>query len=142
MEILSWLGGPGGWIGDAVKSALTGPIVQGVVDGYKAKLAAGNTSEKLAADLAARELAIELRERELAVQQNIADEGRWWTAAPRAIACWSFALFVAKCVVWDTVLGLGTTPPLKGDLGTWAGWLMALWFGGRTIEKVARIIRR
>jgi hypothetical protein len=33
MGILSWLGGPGGWIGDAVKSALTGPIVQGVVDG-------------------------------------------------------------------------------------------------------------
>ena len=142
MGIFSWIAGPGGWIGDAVKSALTGPIVQGVVDGYKAKLAAGNTSEKLAADLAGRELAVEQRERELAVQQNIADEGRWWTAAPRAIACWSFAIFIAKCVVWDKVLGLGTTDPLAGDLSTWAGWLMALWFGGRSAEKIARIIRR
>ena len=142
MGILSWIAGPGGWIGDAIKSALTGPIVQGAVDVYKSKLAAANTHEKLAADLAARELAVEQRERELAVQQNIADEGRWWTAAPRAIACWAFAIFIAKCVVWDKVLGLGSTDPLTGSLDTWAGWLMALWFGGRSAEKVARIIAR
>src|SRR5215470_2045818 len=133
---------PGSWIGDAVKSALTGPLIEGAVDAYKSKLAAGNTSEKLAADLAGRELAVEQRERELAVQQNIADEGRWWTAAPRAIVCWAFAIFIAKCVVWDKVLGLGSTHPLTGSLDTWAGWLMALWFGGRSAEKVARIIAR
>ena len=142
MGILSWIAGPGGWIGDAIKTALTGPLVQGAVDAYKSKLAAGNDRERIAADLAARELAVEQRERELAVQQNIADEGRWWTAAPRAIACWAFAIFIAKCVVWDKVLGLGSTDPLTGSLDTWAGWLMALWFGGRSAEKVARIITR
>ena len=142
MGILSWIAGPGGWIGDAIKTALTGPLVQGAVDAYKSKLAAGNDQERIAADLAARELAVEQRERELAVQQNIADEGRWWTAAPRAIACWAFAIFIAKCVVWDKVLGLGSTDPLTGSLDTWAGWLMALWFGGRSLEKVARIIKR
>ena len=135
MGILSWIAGPGGWIGDAIKSALTGPIVQGAVDAYKSKLAAGNDQARIAA-------AVEQRERELAVQQNIADEGRWWTAAPRAIACWAFAIFIAKCVVWDKVLGLGSTDPLTGSLDTWAGWLMALWFGGRSAEKVARIIAR
>ena len=142
MGILSWIAGPGGWIGDAIKTALTGPVVQGAVDAYKSKLAAGNDQERIAADLAARELAVEQRERELAVEQNIADEGRWWTAAPRAIACWAFAIFIAKCVVWDKVLGLGSTDPLTGSLDTWAGWLMALWFGGRSAEKVARIITR
>jgi hypothetical protein len=142
MGILSWIAGPGGWIGDAIKTALTGPLVQGAVDAYKSKLEAGNDQERIAADLAARELAVEQRERELAVQQNIADEGRWWTAAPRAIACWAFAIFIAKCVVWDKVLGLGSTDPLTGSLDTWAGWLMALWFGGRSAEKVARIIAR
>jgi hypothetical protein len=133
MGILSWIAGPGGWIGDAIKTALTGPLVQGAVDAYKSKLAAGNDQARIAADLGARELA---------VQQNIADEGRWWTAAPRAIACWAFAIFIAKCVVWDKVLGLGSTDPLTGSLDTWAGWLMALWFGGRSAEKVARIIAR
>jgi hypothetical protein len=112
---------------------LGGPIVSGLIKAYQAKLASDNTSERIAADLAARELA---------VQQNIADEGRWWTAAPRAIACWSFAIFIAKCVVWDKVFGLGSTDPLTGSLDTWAGWLMALWFGGRSAEKVARIIAR
>lgn len=119
-----------------------GPVVTGLINAYKAKLEAGNTSDRIAADLAARELQVEERERELAVQQNIADEGRWWTAMPRAIACWSFALYIAKCVVWDKILGWGTTDPLAGDLQVWAGWLMALWFGGRTLEKVARIIKR
>ena len=119
-----------------------GPIISGLIKAYQAKLTSENTAEKIAADLAGRELAVEQRERELAVQQNIADEGRWWTAAPRAIACWSFAIFIAKCVVWDKVLGLGSTDPLTGALDTWAGWLMALWFGGRSAEKVARIIAR
>ena len=139
---MSWLGGPGGWIGDAVKTALTGPLIQGVVDYQKNKLAAGNTAENIAAGLAARELTVELRERELNGQQNVADEGRWWTAAPRAIACWSFAIFIAKCVVWDTVLGLGTTPKLGGDIQQAFLWLSAMWFGGRTFEKIAPIIRR
>jgi hypothetical protein len=53
---------------------------------------------------------------------------------------WSFAIFVAKCVVWDTVLGWGTTEPLGGDIATWSGWVMALWFGGRSLEKVASTI--
>lgn len=130
MMVLKWLGG-----------FVTGPVFDDLLKGYQARLAAGNTEERIAADLAARELAVETRERELAVQQNIADEGRWWTAAPRAITCWAFALYIAKAVVWDTVLGLGSTPALHGDLAQWAGWLMTLWFGGRSIEKVARIIR-
>ena len=45
-----------------------------------------------------------------------------------------------KCVVWDTVLGLGTTEPLGGDIHVWAGWVMALWFGGRSLEKIATTI--
>lgn len=47
-----------------------------------------------------------------------------------------------KCIVWDTVLGLGTTPPLKGDVSTWAGLVMSFYFGKRTFENVARIIKR
>ena len=119
-----------------------GPIVSGLISAYKEKLAAGNTSERIAADLAQRELAVEAREKELAAQVIIADEGRWWTALPRALVMYAFAIYVVKAVVVDKVLGLGSTDPLGGDISVWAGWLMALWFGGRSIEKVARIIRR
>jgi len=47
-----------------------------------------------------------------------------------------------KCVVWDTIVGLGTTPPLKGDVSIWAGLVMSFYFGKRTFENVARIIKR
>jgi hypothetical protein len=47
-----------------------------------------------------------------------------------------------KCIVWDTILGLGTTPPLKGDVSIWAGLVMSFYFGKRTFENVARIIKR
>lgn len=121
---------------------LGGPVVTGLLNAYKAKLAADNTSDRITADLAIRELAVEQREKEIAVEQMKVDEGRWWTAAPRAIVTWSFALYVAKIVVYDTMLGMGSTPPLHGDVSTWIGWLMAMWFGGRSAEKIAQILKK
>ena len=47
-----------------------------------------------------------------------------------------------KCVVWDTVLGLGVTPPLKGDVSMWAGLVMSFYFGKRTFENVVSIVKR
>lgn len=120
---------------------LGGPIISGLIAGYKAKLEAGNTADRIAADLAEKDLDLQGRERELNVKQNISDEGRWWSAAPRALVCWAFAIFVLKVVVWDTVLGWGVTPPLKGMVADWGGAVMVMWFGGRTVEKVARIWR-
>ena len=120
---------------------LGGPIVNGLIAAYKAKLDAGNTEDRIAADLAAKDLELQGRERELNVQQNISDSGRWWTAAPRAIVCWAMALFIAKVVLIDTVLGWGVTPPLKGLVADAFQAVIVMWFGGRTIEKVARIWR-
>jgi hypothetical protein len=123
-------------------SFLGGPVITGLINAYKAKLAAGNTADKIAADLAARELAVEQREQEIKAQVIVADEGRWWTAAPRALVMWAGAIYFAKGVLWDTVLGWGSTPALHGDLATWMGWLMSLWFLGRSGEKIASILAR
>jgi hypothetical protein len=128
--ILSFVGG---WLPSLGKT---------LVDGYKAKLEASNNSERIAADLASRELDLEKRERELATQVIISEEGRWWTALPRALIAYAFAVYVVKCVVWDKVFALGSTDPLGGDIATWGQWVLAFYFGGRTLEKVARIMRR
>jgi hypothetical protein len=133
------------WEGAVLKAVLAfvgGPGLSSLVDGYKAKLAAGNTAEKIAADFAAKELDLEQRERELASKQNDNDDGRWWTALPRAIVCYSFAVYVFHMIVWCGMWHLGTPFELRGNLAIWGGWLMALWFGGRSAEKVARILRK
>ena len=125
----------------ALLTFLGGPVIKGLIDGYKAKLEAGNNADKIAADLAEKDLDLQGRERELNTQLNISDNGRWWTAAPRAIVCWSFALYIAKVVLIDTALGWGVTQPLKGMIAEWGGTVICFWFGGRTLEKVARIWR-
>lgn len=125
----------------AILAFLGGPVIKGVIDGYRAKLQADNNADKIAADLAEKDLELQGRERELNVKQNISDSGTWWISAPRAIVCWSFAIFVLKVVVWDKVMGLGRTDPLEGMIADWGGAVMVTWFGGRTIEKVARIWR-
>jgi len=48
----------------------------------------------------------------------------------------------APHLVRDKVFGLGANDPITGDVGTWAGVIITTYFGGRTIEKVARILRR
>ena len=45
-------------------------------------------------------------------------------------------------MVWDKVLGLGVTDPLKGDVADWAMIVLTAYFGGRSLEKVARILAR
>ena len=129
--ILTWLG-----------NLLGGPFAKAAVDAYRAKLSAENTSEKTAADLAARELAVEQRERELSTQVLIAEQGRWYTALPRPMFALAFIIYVWKVVVWDKVLGLGSTDPLSGDVAQWAMIVLTAYFGGRSLEKVARILAR
>ena len=130
-----------GWLGNL----LGGPFAKAAVDAYRARLAADNASEKIAADLAARELAVEQRERELAAQVVIAEQGRWYTALPRPLFAFAFIIYVWKVVVWDKVLGgwtHGTTDPLSGDVAQWAMIVLTAYFGGRSLEKVARLLRR
>ena len=127
--ILSWAG-----------NLLGGPFAKAAVDAYKAKLSAENTSEKITADLAARELDVEGRERELATQVVIAEQGRWYTALPRPLFAFAFVIYVWKVVVWDKVLGWGSTDALSSDIAQWAMIVLTAYFGGRSLEKVARIL--
>ncbi len=127
-----------GWLGNLIG----GPFAKAALDAYRAKLSAGNTSEKIAADLAARELDVEARERELATQLLIAEQGRWYAALPRPLFAGAFVIYTWKVVVWDKVLGLGVTDPLGGDVAQWAMIVLTAYFGGRSLEKVARILSR
>lgn len=123
-----------------VMGFVTAPVIGGLVDGYKAKIAAGNTSEKIAADLAGRELEVQAREIDAQTKLRIAQIGHWYE--PEHLAAYIFVAYIAKVVVYDVMLGLGTTDPIRGNVGEWMGLIAAFLFGKRGIENVARILKR
>ena len=47
-----------------------------------------------------------------------------------------------KLLIFDKVLGLGTTDPLAGFAGTTSNLVVSFYFAKRGFENVARIIRR
>ena len=125
--ILSWLA-----------SLLSGPIVNGVIDGYKAKLAAGNDKDRIAADLAARELDVQRAEIGAQNALRIAQIGKWWE--PEKIIGYSVAFIIAKVLVWDICLGLGSTPEPKGWIANVTLMVIGFYFGKRGAENVAKIV--
>src|SRR5262245_24404805 len=110
-----------------ILSFLGGPVMRALIDAYQAKLKAGNVDSKVAADLASQEIAAQTAEAQIYTQLKIAEIGHPWE--PEKLAFYIVLSFFAKCIIWDTVLGLGTTPPLKGDVSVWAGMIMGFYFG-------------
>ncbi len=123
-------------------SLITGPIINAAIGAYKAKLDSGNTSERIAADLAGRELDVQRREAEVRASVVIAEQGHWFTRSVRPLWAMPFVLYTWKIVVYDKMMGWGETDPLGPVVGPLMITVAAAYFGGRTIENVARIIRR
>jgi hypothetical protein len=129
----------------AILSFIGGPVIKGLIDAYQAKLKAGNVDSKIASDLAAGEIAAQTAETSAQTQYRIAEIGHWYE--PDKIMGYCVAVYIAKLLIWDKVLGLGTTDGLCkiGD-NCWAGWvantIVIFYFGKRGFENVARIIRR
>jgi hypothetical protein len=47
-----------------------------------------------------------------------------------------------KLLIWDKVLGLGSTDPLAGFAATTVNLVVGFYFGKRGFENIARIIKR
>lgn len=124
-----------------ILNLFTGPIIGALTSSYKAKLAAGNTTEAKATELAIQEIQGEIAARQVEASILRQEQGWWVTAMIRPLMALPFIIFTFKVVVYDKVFGLGTTDPL--DPNMWGVFLTVVgaYFGGRTIEKVARIFR-
>src|SRR5258708_20797492 len=84
-----------------IASLLGGPVVNGLIAAYKAKLDATNTTERLAADLAAKEIEAEIEVRKQASAIIIAEQGRWWTSIIRPLAALPGVVYIWKVIVID-----------------------------------------
>lgn len=120
-------------------SLIGGPVVNGLINAYRAKLEAANMQDRIAADLAAREIEAEIEARKQASAIIIAEQGRWYTAIIRPLLAFPIIIYFWKVIVFDKVLGLGSTDQLAGMIAEWTGMIITTYVGGRSVEKVARI---
>ncbi len=121
-------------------SFLTAPIINGFLDAYKAKLDAKNNAGAQAVEVTRAALIAEIEARKSANAVLIAEQGRWYTAIIRPLLALPVIVYLWKVIVWDIVLGLGSTDPIAGDVGVWAGYIVTTYVGGRSLEKIARTI--
>ncbi|QDP21182.1 hypothetical protein [Bradyrhizobium cosmicum] len=121
-------------------SFLGGPVVKALIDAYSAKLKAENVDAGIAADLAAGEIASQTAETKAVMQYRIAELGHWYE--PDKLIGYCVTIYFAKLLVWDKVLGFGTTDALAGFAAITANLVVSFYFAKRGFENVARIIKR
>jgi hypothetical protein len=121
-------------------TALASPILNAGIEGWKAKLQSDNDRDRVAADLAGRELAVQQKEAELQTQYRIAEIGHWYE--PDKLMGYAVAVYLGKLLIWDKVLGLGSTDPLVGWVEITSNLIVSFYFAKRGFENVARIIKR
>lgn len=123
-----------------VISFLGGPVIKGLIDAYQARLKAGNVSERIASDTAAHEIAAQVAETNAIMRYRAAELGYWYE--PDKLIGYSVAIYFGMLLVWDKVLGLGTTDPLAGFAAITSNLVVSFYFAKRGFENVARIIKR
>lgn len=123
-----------------ILSFIGGPVIKGLIDAYQARLKAGTTSEKIAADLAASEIAAQTAEAQAITQYRVAEIGHPFE--PDKLMGYFVAIYFGKLLIWDKVLGLGSTDGLQGFAATTANLVVSFYFVKRGFENVARIIKR
>lgn len=132
---MEWLLGK--LIAAPVIGAILGPIINGLLTAQKQKLDAVGSHEAVTVDLAKRSFELDQKEAEVNASVVIAEQGNWVTRSVRPMFALPFIIFCWKVVVWDKVLGLGTTDPL--DPKMWGVFMAVViaYMGGRSAERVA-----
>ena len=98
------------------------------------------TDAATAANLAGREIAAQVSETNAILQYRTAEIGHWYE--PDKLMGYFVAVYFGKLLLWDKVLGLGTTDPLAGFASVTANLVVSFYFAKRGFENVARIIKR
>lgn len=73
-----------------------------------------------------------VKELELRRDVRIQLVGHPWE--PEKLAFYIWLSYFAKCVLWDTVLGLGSTPEFRGDIKLWCTMIVTFYFGKKAFE--------
>ncbi len=121
-----------------IMSFIGGPVIKGLIDAYNLHLKATTTDKQTASDLAGKEIAAQTAETNAIYNLRIAQIGHFWE--PEKLAMYITLIFYAKVMVWDKVMGLGTTDVVAGPIAIWAGLIMSWYFAKRGAENITSII--
>ena len=116
-----------GWLLNLINPL--GKIIDGLNAAYKAKLQAQNDADRVDAE---KQIAFFQGQIELATQAAQSD--RWWS--PRSLMGFCATIYVAKIVVYDTVLQLGVTPNPGGQVTALVLMIVGFYFGSKTVSDV------
>jgi hypothetical protein len=117
---------------------LGGPVAKAMVAAYQAHLTATTTDKQTAATLAGQEIAASVAETQAVTQLKIAEIGHPWEI--EKLFAYVTLFYYAKLLIWDKVLGLGTTDALGGWVLWAANLVIGFYFAKRGAENVATII--
>ncbi len=117
-----------GWLLNLINPL--GKIIDGLNAAYKAKLQAQNDADRIEADKQ-----IDFFQGQIALATQAAQSDRWWS--PRSLMGFCATIYVAKIVVYDTVLQLGVTPNPGGQVTGLVLAIVGFYFGSKTVSDVA-----
>lgn len=125
------------WLAKLLIGSALAPVINAALGWQKQKLEAAGSHEARVAELAQKQIALDSQEAAINASVVIAEQGNWVTRWQRPMFALPFIIFTWKVVVWDKVLGWGTTDPL--DPRMWGVFMAVViaYFGGRSAEKVA-----
>ena len=123
----------------SIMSFIGGPVISGLISAYREHLKATTTDKQTASNLAGQEIAAQTAETQAITSLKIAQIGHPWE--PEKLAMYITLVYYAKCIIWDKVLGLGSTDVVAGPIAVWAGLIMSFYFAKRGAENVTTIIK-
>lgn len=135
----------GAWLMKLILGGGLAGIGKIAVDLYSKKLDAEGSTQNVVANITSREIALAQREAELNAQVLVAEQGNWITRWVRPVWAFPFVAWTFKAVLFDKVIcppfGWScSTDPLQGMVATLCITIAGCYFGGRSVETVARII--
>jgi hypothetical protein len=117
---------------------LGGPVAKAMVAAYKEHLTATTTDKQTAATLAGQEIGASVAETQAITSLKIAQIGHPWEI--EKLFAYVTLFYYAKLLIWDKVLGLGSTDPLTGWVLWAANLVIGFYFTKRAAENVSTII--
>jgi hypothetical protein len=107
-----------------------GALARSLRQAYKDRLDAKNDAERIEAD---KQIAFFQGQINLATAA--AQNDKWWSTRELIGKC--ALIYVAKIVVWDTVLQLGTTPDPGPQVTGIVMLVLGFYFGGKAVMDIA-----